>query len=323
MKPFLLAPSLLLIAAILCPALALPCVAGGSAALFGRVVEKRTHEPFLGVVVELAGTSYWTKTDAQGQFELRNVEAGAYRVVVRIPEWGDFERYVWLQSDSTSNIDVVVWPGLHSDMEGVLAYYPMDGTAEDVGPNVWSGVNNGGTPAIDRNGKSGGAMHFDGRTQRIEVAHRDRLNELPLSVAFWVQAESNVVDPSMWLGKYLHPGGDGWCVFYEYNRICAGYFSDTFRNSARSHAGYSAEGKWHHVVVTMDTLGTVIHFDDARVPQVVAYTSTLTPSKNTEPMYIGYLNSRLSTPGLKGSIDDFYVFDHVLSDEEIDRLRKQ
>lgn len=323
MKPCPLSPSLLLVAALLCTVFVLPCVAGGNASVVGHVVEQRTHEPFEGVVVELSGTSFWTRTDARGQFELGNLTPGTYNMLVHIPEWGDFTRIVVIKAEEQTTAEIVVWPGTHSEHQGVLAYYPMDGTANDLGPNGWNGVNDGATSTEDRNGRTAGAMHFDGKTQRIAVSHRDRLNELPLSIAFWVKAETGIVDPSMWLGKYLHPDGDGWCVFYEFNRICAGYFRDAFANSARSHAGYTADAKWHHVVVTMDTIGTVIHFDDARVPQVIAYHKTPTATKNKEPMFIGYLNSRLATPGLKGSIDDFYVFDHVLSDEEIELLRKQ
>ncbi len=319
MKPLLLAFALTLFCSPIVPV----ALAGETATAFGRVVEQRTHEPFEGVVVELSGTSFWTRTDAHGQFELGNLTPGIYQLVVHIPEWGDFSRTVNLKARELKTTEFVVWPGIRTDHEGVLAYYPMDGSADDLGPNGWHGVNKGATATTDRNGRSAAAMHFNGKTQRIEVAHRDRLNELPLSIAFWVKAETDVVDPSMWLGKYLHPDGDGWCVFYEYQRMCAGYFRDAFANSARSHASYKADDQWHHVVVTMDTIGTVIHFDDARVPQVIAYHKTPTPTKNTEPMFIGYLNSRLGTPGLKGSLDEMYVFDHVLSDAEIGELRKK
>jgi len=192
MKPFLLIPALALVVAWFCPAFMLPCVAGENATLFGRVVEQRTREPFEGVVVELSGTLFWTRTDAHGQFVLQNLAAGTYRFLVRIPEWGDFEKIIRLRSDPTVTNDVVVWPGLHTNIPGVLAYYPMDGTAADLGPNSWNGVDSGATATTDRNGMSDGAMHFGGRTQRIVVAHHDRLNELPLSIAFWVKVETDV-----------------------------------------------------------------------------------------------------------------------------------
>jgi len=299
-----------------------PCSAGTVGAILGRVVEQRTHEPFNGVRVEIRGTSIGTTTDENGTFELTNVPVGTYSLRVRIPEWGDFSKTVSVTDGVFTRIEIVTWPGITLDLPGMLAYYPMDGDASDIGPNRWSGANDGATKAVDRHGRDNAAMHFDGKKQRIVVGHQERLNQLPLSIAFWIKVESGVADPSVWLGKYLHPDGDGWCVFYEYQRLGTGYFRDFFATSARAHADFKADSTWHHVVVTMDTIGTVLFVDKARVPDVIKYPRKPTFTKNQEPLCIGYVNSKLGYTGLKGSIDDFYIFDHVLSDAEIETLRK-
>lgn len=51
--------------------------------IIGKVVDKATNEPVIGLVVMIDGTSTGTQTNFDGQYELINLKAGTYKVVFR------------------------------------------------------------------------------------------------------------------------------------------------------------------------------------------------------------------------------------------------
>lgn len=69
--------SLILILLILAPAL---LQAGTTGILEGRVLDKESHEALVGVSVSLVGTSLGAATDADGNFQISNLEAGTYDI---------------------------------------------------------------------------------------------------------------------------------------------------------------------------------------------------------------------------------------------------
>src|SRR5579872_7193415 len=62
-----------------CPA---PCAEPDNAQVQGAVHDARGGEPLARVEVVLEGTSYRGVTDVQGQFEIRDVKPGDYRLRV-------------------------------------------------------------------------------------------------------------------------------------------------------------------------------------------------------------------------------------------------
>jgi hypothetical protein len=59
-------------------------------------------------------------------------------------------------------INIVLDSSSSSLGDGLVAYYPLDGNANDASGNGKDGVNNGATPTPDRFGNARGAMLFDG-----------------------------------------------------------------------------------------------------------------------------------------------------------------
>ena len=51
--------------------------------IIGKVVDKATNEPVIGLVVMIDGTSTGTQTNFDGQYELINLKAGTYKVVFK------------------------------------------------------------------------------------------------------------------------------------------------------------------------------------------------------------------------------------------------
>ena len=77
--------------------------------------------------------------------------------------------------------------------EGLMAYYPLDGDAQDRSGNGNHGTVSGATPTADRAGVENAALHFDGIDDFIEVANSDTVNihgETSLTLAAWIKPDA-------------------------------------------------------------------------------------------------------------------------------------
>ena len=96
---------------------------------------------------------------------------------------------ITLDKDSVIYAEFYVPPPNLND--GLVAYYPLDGNANDI-----SGFDNHGqifggvTPAPDRHGNAGGAMSF-GNNRYIMVPHAPQINDLVDNYSFSVWTTRN------------------------------------------------------------------------------------------------------------------------------------
>jgi len=283
--------------------------------IVGTVVERRTHEPFAGIDVLLDGILA-ARTNANGEFEIKEVPVGDHNVTAKVPEWGVYSTRLHCEAGAPNVVRIVAWPNTQVNISGILAHYALDGNGADDGPNGWHGELDGAESAEDRFGFVHSALRFTGAKLGVVVQHQARLNKLPLTLSCWIKKDPQCPANCAFIGKYLVPKGDGWSIFLSDDRMGGGYFTEFFQNSTRSHAAMSRDTMWHHVVYTMDSTAGVLYVDDARIPQIVAFNHKVVESSNTEPFCIGRTPTLLTEQGFKGVIDDVYLFDHVLSDEE-------
>ena len=90
---------------------------------------------------------------------------------------------------------------------GLVAYYPFDGNANNAVNGSQAIVFGSPTPAPDRNGRSNGALHFDGSSY-LNIGSFPALGK-PLSaftVSFWfnAQAAANIIGDHQIPGQTSH-----------------------------------------------------------------------------------------------------------------------
>ena len=68
--------------------------------------------------------------------------------------------------------------------EGLVAYWPMDGNAEDASGNGNDGTVSGATLVEDRNGNTNSAYYFDGVNDMINIGNNVK-PAFPISVSVW------------------------------------------------------------------------------------------------------------------------------------------
>ena len=210
--------------------------------------------------------------------------------------------------------------------DGLVAYYPFNGNANDESGNGNNGVVNGAMLTDDRLGNPSSAYSFIA-TNDITAPTVTALGSLSTyTVAFWLKPQS--------LTKYLH------CLKVQGSNIEVYYNPDANgkRNVTVAHrrgeAGFNytyfndvqglQAGQWNFIVVT---------YDGSRVEGFINGTSrgggtnpTIIPPNSTEPTEIiigppSGGNTQETNRG-SGDIDDILIYNRILSESEINSLRE-
>ena len=230
----------------------------------------------------------------------------------------------------------VVPPPCPAPTDGLVAYYPFDGNANDASGNGNHGTTYGVTLTTDRFGNENGAYYFDGSSY-IEVPNSDSLHNVTkaVTISAWVSATEG------YLGGGVTPDSGYISV------VCKGYENRQYglqidndnewlfalkgseSNSSEifmcgSSAGYSI-GVWQHVALTWDG-ATVKTYVNGVLVGDKACGDELTP--NDESLYIGMDVGGVGLFGetwsqieyLKGCLDDLRIYNRALSAAEVKAL---
>ncbi|MDQ1283669.1 MAG: Cell wall/surface repeat protein [Patescibacteria group bacterium] len=280
--------------------------------------------------------------EANDDFHLSSADTGATKHGANLSNDANLEFAVDIDNDArvgswdigadeaSLSIAEVNSPDLwqNSITDGLVGYWPFDGpdvnmstnTAYDRSPvGTNHGTISGATPVM---GKKGQGMSFDGSSGYISIANdvNTYLNMTNGSISFWYKANGAASGDRLF--RFVN-NGDYFIV----------YFSGATSLRLLHRADYGAQpiidtvvpnittdNDWHNVVVTWDvnggsetmaiTLDGVRHTDNDVLTAPVAYSGT------------GYIGGDIDTPtnAFNGRIDEFRIYNHVLSESEIGQL---
>jgi hypothetical protein len=291
----------------------------------GRLLEPVSQEPVGNFQIESSSGSVST-TDEDGNFYFLNHPRGVYSFSVKRNDETTQKRWFTLV-DGLEPVSLQLTGSEWSLDSSMAAYYPLDnGLMVDVGGRETNGSVFGAFAVQDRNGVKEAALGF-GKWNRAEIPDAPWQHKLPITVSFWMKVESTTPDTTFILSKYIHPSGEGWSIFIENKRLCAGYFRNGFSTWSRVNIdGEIRDGKWRHYVVTVDSYRLVLYVDRARIPSS-PFQSTIEPTTSTAPIYLGTVASthKQHAPyhiGFDGAIDDLIFYNRALTELEIEELAK-
>ena len=133
--------------------------------------------------------------------------------------------------------------------DGLVAYYPFNGNANDESGNGNNGTVHGATLTTDRFGNANKAYYFNGVNSFIEVSDSSTL-DIPINLTFSVWINQNVSGGFRIIDKITATGADG-------------YLFDTYSESGHRMRLIAAAGRWalastdytlnsyHHLAVTL------------------------------------------------------------------------
>ena len=268
-------------------------------------------------------------TDAEGGITLPSAKPGS-SMMIRGVRCGkqSFATNLTLRQGREARyvVDVSTEERFASVTKGLLAWYQLNsGSTQllDAGPFQRHGSYGQVKPqeCEDRYGVSNGARLFNPATDAATVPDSAWQNSFPMTVSFWIKFDANSAATCFFLGKYLHPYGEGWSVFFENRRLCAGYFRSNFENFTRVDTESRTDTLWHHVVITIDSTQLNLYVDGGRIP-ARKFAKKGDPTTSTEPIMIGKIRTEHSQSinGFSGALDDLMFFDRVLEEAEIRKL---
>lgn len=214
--------------------------------------------------------------------------------------------------------------------DGLMAYYPFDGNANDASGNknhgVLHGTSNGGPQlTADASGKANSAYRFDGVDDYISVPNAATLNPVDqMTIAFWMRIDgfTNVWSP------IVHKGGPAtdcdmnreysvWLNSSSYMLGASAGDSDC-QNVLNSNTISAQE--WHQIVYVIDrhTNHNMQVFVDGALDQTVAdpYRSFNT---NNNELRIAWTEEAGYSP-YQGALDELRLYNRALSAAEIQDL---
>ena len=209
--------------------------------------------------------------------------------------------------------------------DGLVAYYPFNGNANDASGNGHNGTVYGGTTmTTNRFGQANAAYDFDGSTGYIGIPQNSVLNSLTtnFTLSAWIWQRESITNGYRILDKETAGNGDGWS-FDTYN--CIDQTGNRLRlEGANANNSCNVPGEteyslmqWHHVVATVSGTNGKVYLDGTLEGSGNAGNIPV----NTLDVYIGLAHpGRGSGFWFNGHIDDVRIYNRTLSDSEVQQL---
>lgn len=215
---------------------------------------------------------------------------------------------------------------------GLLAFYPFSGNANDASGNGFHGVTrNGPTLTTDRFGSPNSAYYFDGIDDYIEVNDNGGLSPTAVTVSAMIYTESSISQTVV--GKISYT--DGFAATYHLGinyDVQAGFFFGTIPNIASCNQQYPYDpsnpfvksisnfstNQWHCLVGTFENSVLKIYVDGVLSDTKVLPYTNLLQCNNTQ-LLIGswWTGDNLK---FKGKIDDVRIYNRALNLQEVQAL---
>jgi hypothetical protein len=217
----------------------------------------------------------------------------------------------------------VVWAGLN---DGLVAYYPFDGNANDESGNGNHGIVHGAMLATDRFGKESSAYKFDGVDDIIRI--NDDSNMLApktLTISVWLMKTGSSSDSVermiLYKGNYDPLPNMAYSIEIEpqmMGRIRLRSDTANYPNYQKIYTPIIELNKWYHVVGIFDDTRKTEKFymNGALIGQHI-YSGTI--SQKQEPLCIGGYCYNGEYP-FNGLVDDIRIYNRAISESEIQQL---
>lgn len=203
---------------------------------------------------------------------------------------------------------------------GLVAYYPFDGNANDLGENELHAEVEGVTLATDRMGNANQAYFLDGIDDKISGKTNNMNIGDELSISCWIKTTDSTM-PHI-VSKYDWTQDQGYAlrliegVPYIDGRDGNGQFIRCGDESAKVN-----DGQWHHLTATVKKNEWTLFLDGEIVHKL--YTSSQNVDFHTSlPLSIGYYfqGNEGDYRHFNGVIDEVRIYNRTLTLYEISKL---
>jgi hypothetical protein len=213
---------------------------------------------------------------------------------------------------------------------GLVAYYPFSGNADDASGNGNNGTVNGATLTIDRFGNTNSAYFFDGASGFISVTNSLLLSPVgDFCVSVWVDPTSYQSLPMAAISKAIasanNDASSSWFIAYEPADFG---LPNTIQFQAWPNFGINSPtilpppiNQWHHLVFTYTRASNITA---SYLDGILVDTRSESYETNDPNIFLTIGCQQSSTGGgdyfFNGNIDDIRIYNRALSSNEVAQL---
>ncbi len=203
--------------------------------------------------------------------------------------------------------------------DGLAAYYPFNGNANDESGNGNNGTVNGATLTQDRFGNPDSAYSFDGLNDYIMISSSPSLDiRGNLTIAAWVY-NIDTAGEIMWRGDN-ESGSDPYTLNLEAGKMNLWVFDGSGSTYSAAYSKEQVGAAWRFWVGIYDTdLDKISLYKDGGLENIEDIGPEITYETSTMWNVIGALGDIGGNP-FGGVIDEVRVYNRVLNETEITEL---
>lgn len=211
--------------------------------------------------------------------------------------------------------------------EGLIAYYPFDGNAEDYSGHKLHGNENGVEATVGRFNQPNGALSFDGVDDFIEIPQFSDINNSSGTICFWARIPSGIQrNNNAAVISRRDTIGEGYILSIHGTKYYWFDIKTVFgsESGAYMRTNYWEDQRYLFIAVTfsksIDTTSTTFTYYFQGYPTIETQyrfpDRSFSFNNSGMPLFIGKsLIPRYSY--LQGELDDLLIYDRALSDDEI------
>ncbi|HVZ96831.1 MAG TPA: LamG-like jellyroll fold domain-containing protein [Chitinophagaceae bacterium] len=216
---------------------------------------------------------------------------------------------------------------------GLMAYYPFNGNANDASGNSNNAIFNNVTLTTDRFGNPNSAYSFNGTDNYIQIPNSPSLNmSNQISVCAWVRVngfyQGNCHGNSILMkgdadylpGNYLLRFDDGGYTNYQNCSLSSvdinheNFYGDNDQVPAGGYSPFIQTGQWYSVVYTSDGVTSKVYVNCELKISAPQNGITFT---NAYDLFLGKLNDPNFPYWFNGSMDEVRIYDRALNEDEV------
>ncbi len=218
--------------------------------------------------------------------------------------------------------------------QGLTAYYPFNGNANDESGNNNNPVFNNATLTADRFGSVNSAYHFNGKNNYIKILNSPSLNSKnTISLSVWVKPTGFYYDICH-ASQILSKGGGNYMdgsyalrfddALYTQGNGCGGEIlkdstHQNFRGTGTGTSPYSPyikKGEWYNLVYINDGDSAKL-FVNCTLKYAIKFSEIFT---NKDDLFIGKSDDELFPFWLNATVDDVRIYNRALTKDEVKAL---
>jgi hypothetical protein len=197
---------------------------------------------------------------------------------------------------------------------GLIAWYPFNGNANDESGKGNNGTVHGATLANDRFGHANRAYSFDGADDYIDINDNSNYHSLSkITLSLWFKANASTPTWVKLFGKHYDASDGSFYLIWENNSIRFSAITPTQYGGIVS--GNLLDGLWHNAVGVYDGVNISLFIDG-----VLVSTATNSGAIKETNYHIIVGKSERWTTYYNGLLDDMRLYNRALSVSEIQSL---